>query len=102
MNIFHWNNQADGPLTEIALVNKLEQMGYRCTRYTYPSGTVFPDHAHECDKIDAVLKGQFRINMAGESTVLASGDYVLVPRGMLHNAEVIGNEPVVSIDAVKA
>ena len=102
MKIFHWDSNTDGPLTETAMVNKLEQMGYRCTCYTYPEGTFFPDHAHETDKIDAVLKGRFRISMENKSEVLESGDYVVVPRGKLHSAEVVGDEPVVSIDAIKS
>ena len=101
MNVQRWNTDVDGPLTETGLINKLEQMGYRCTRYTYPKGTFFPDHSHDVDKIDAVLKGQFRINMGGENVTLKSGDYAFVSRGEIHSAEVIGDEAVVSIDAVR-
>lgn len=101
MNVYQWNTKIDGPLTEAGLINKLELMGYHCTRYTYPKGTFFPDHSHHADKIDAILKGCFKISMGNESAVLNAGDYVLVPRETIHNAEVIGDESVVSIDAVK-
>ena len=101
MKVHKWNAETDGPLSETGLINKLEKMGYRCTRYTYPRGTYFPDHSHSDDKIDAVLKGEFKISMSGKSVLLNAGDYVFVPKGEVHSAEVVGNESVVSIDAIK-
>jgi mannose-6-phosphate isomerase-like protein (cupin superfamily) len=53
------------------------------------------------DKIDAVLAGQFRISMQAESVVLRAGDAVYVPKNVEHIAEVVGTDPVVSLDAVK-
>ena len=100
MKLHNWD-PADGPLSEPALINKLEALGYRCTCYTYPPGTVFPEHSHNVDKIDAVLRGRFRLSMEGKNIILEAGDYLFVPKGMTHTAEVIGNEAVISIDAVK-
>ena len=37
----------------------------------------------------------------GHVAVLGPGDWVEVPNGVMHNATVIGDEPVVSLDAVK-
>ena len=101
MKLYKWNPETDGPLSETALTNKLEKLGYHCTCYTYSKGTVFPDHSHGADKIDAVLKGQFRISTSGESVIMEPGDYVFVPANTTHHAEVIGDESVVSIDAIK-
>jgi quercetin dioxygenase-like cupin family protein len=53
------------------------------------------------DKIDAVVSGQFELIVSGDRTVLGPGDWVAVPRGVQHTATVVGNEPVVSLDAVK-
>ena len=33
--------------------------------------------------------------------VLTAGDWIEIPRDTVHNAAVIGDEPVVSLDAVK-
>ena len=41
------------------------------------------------------------MTMAGQSVVLKAGDCLAVPKGELHSAEVVGNEPVVSLDAVR-
>ena len=54
-------NAADGPLTEAGLRAKLESLGYRVARYVYEPGTVFPDHKHDVDKIDAVLSGRYML-----------------------------------------
>ena len=69
--------------------------------YVYPPGTYFPDHTHEVDKIDGVLSGQFRMTMYGQSLVLKAGDCLSVPHGVMHSAEVVGSEPVISLDAIK-
>jgi len=81
--------------------DKLEALGYSCSIYHYPEGSFFPDHTHDVDKIDGVLSGRFRIGMTGESVILEADDCIHVPKGAVHNAEVVGEETVISIDAIK-
>jgi quercetin dioxygenase-like cupin family protein len=102
MPLERWNEAEDGPLTELALREKLERRGYRVSRYVYPPGTFFPDHSHGVDKIDAVFSGRFRITLVGEEAVLEPGDCIAVPRGLVHSAEVIGEDAVISFDAVRS
>ncbi|MFQ5960809.1 MAG: cupin domain-containing protein [Candidatus Methylomirabilales bacterium] len=101
MSVEKWNPDQDGPVSEKALRQKLEQQGYRVTRYVYPPGTSFPEHTHGIDKIDAVLSGRFRMIVKGQEVILEAGDCIAVPRGTVHSAEVVGDEPVVSLDATK-
>jgi mannose-6-phosphate isomerase-like protein (cupin superfamily) len=101
LQVEHWNAATDGELSETALRDKLQRRGYQVTRYHYPPGTVFPDHTHGVDKIDAVLSGRFLMRMAGESVILEAGDCLAVPRGAVHRAEVVGRDTVVSLDAVR-
>lgn len=101
MSIHHWNAAVDGPLSEAALRDKLERMGYRVARYEYAPGTVFPDHRHDVDKIDAVLSGRFRLVVRGHMKVLGPGDWIEIPRQTTHNATVLGDTPVVSLDAIR-
>lgn len=96
-----WDAGRDGPPSESTVRARLECRGFRVARYVYPPGTRFPDHTHEVDKIDAVLSGRFRIVLEGEPVVLEAGDAVHVPRGAVHSAEVVGDEPVISLDAVR-
>lgn len=99
--IEHWDPQTDGELNEANMRAKLESRGYRVNKYLYPPGTCFPEHSHQVDKIDGVLSGQFRITLHGQSLALSAGDCLAVPRGVVHSAEVIGSEAVLSLDAVK-
>ncbi len=101
VRVNRWDIQRDGLLSEETLRRKIEALGYEVTRYVYPPGTVFETHTHEVDKIDAVLSGCFRVTLLGLSVLLEPGDAVHVPRGMPHQAEVVGPEPVVSLDAVR-
>jgi quercetin dioxygenase-like cupin family protein len=102
MSARRWNPDTDGQLSEKALRRALEAEGYGVTRYVYPPGTTFPEHTHGVDKIDAVVSGQFEIAVAGERVVLGPGDWIAVPRGVPHTASVVGNAPVVSLDAVRS
>lgn len=100
MAVQHWNT-TDGPFSESALRAKLEAMGYRVARYVYEPGTVFPDHQHGVDKIDAVVSGRFRLVVRGHMKVLGPGEWIEIPSGAVHNAAVMGDEPVVGLDAVR-
>ncbi len=101
MYVEQWNPERDGALSEKGLRQKLEQQGYRITRYVYPPGTSFPEHTHGIDKIDAIVSGRFRMTVKGQEVILEAGDCIAVPRGTMHSAEVVGEEPVVSFDATK-
>jgi quercetin dioxygenase-like cupin family protein len=101
MQIEHWHPERDGPLTEGNMRRKLEDRGYRVEKYVYPPGTYFPDHDHGVDKIDGVLSGRFRMTMNGGSVILEAGDLLVVPKHVFHSAEVVGEQAVVSLDAVK-
>jgi quercetin dioxygenase-like cupin family protein len=101
MAVHSWNTALDGMFSERALRNKLETLGYRVARYVYPPGTVFPDHTHGVDKVDAVVSGKFRLVISGHVALLGAGDWIDIPRGSVHSAVVQGDESVVAFDAVK-
>ena len=67
----------------------------------YPRGTLVADHTHSVDKKDVVLEGEFLITLEGEEFLLRAGDSIEVPRNAVHSARVVGEESVVSLDAVK-
>lgn len=101
MAVERWDSKKEGPFSEEALRHKLERRGYHVSRYVYPPGTYFSTHTHGIDKIDAVLSGRFRMRMKGVDAILEAGDCLAVPAGTAHSAEVVGETPVVSLDAEK-
>jgi quercetin dioxygenase-like cupin family protein len=101
MQIEHWDEARDGALTEVNMRRKLENRGYSVSRYVYPPGTYFPEHDHGVDKIDGVPSGRFRMSLPGGRVVLEAGDLLVVPKHVFHSAEVVGDEAVVSLDAVR-
>jgi len=101
MKVDRWDVGRDGPLDQAALAASLERQGHMVERYVYPPGTYFSDHTHNVDKIDAVLSGTFRISTTEGSVDVGPGDAIHVPCGVVHSAEVVGDQPVVSLDAVK-
>ena len=100
MEVEHWNENW-GVLNEQNMKKKLENDGFLVVVYTYLPGTYFPEHTHSIDKIDTVISGQFRMTAMGKKFILGPGDMLLVPANTVHTAEVIGENPVVSLDATK-
>ena len=100
MKVHRWPPGRGEP-TESGLRRTLEEGGFTVTRYVYPPGSYFPDHRHPVDKRDGVLSGRFRLRSGDQEVVLGPGDFAEVPAGCTHSAEVLGDEPVVSLDATR-
>lgn len=101
MRVRRWDEAERGEPREREIRRELEERGYRVSRYVYAPGATFPEHTHDADKIDAVVSGRFRVTVEGEEAVLGPGDWIEVPRETPHTAEVVGDEPVVSLDGVR-
>lgn len=101
MNAERWDEAREGWLSEAALRRKIEALGYIVSRYVFPRRTRFETHTHEVERIDAVLSGRLRVSFGARSFILAPGDYICVPAGAEHEAEVIGEENVILFDAIK-
>lgn len=101
LNIRRWDPATDGTLSEEKMMSKLQREGYKCYIYHYHPGTYFEDHTHEVHKVEGIIAGQFRLGMYGQNVTLGPGDMLEVPRGVVHNAAVVGTEGVIAIDASK-
>ena len=100
LRVEHWA-AAWGRLSEANMRRRLDEQGYRVSRYDYPPGTYFSEHTHDVDKKDTVLAGRLKIISGGFEITLAPGDMVEIPAGAPHTAEVVGSETVVSLDATR-
>ena len=94
-----WDAEEDGPPEQERLLDLLRARGFHASRHVYPPGTTFDEHTHDVDKIDAVVSGRFRMTAPGQEAVLEPGDWLEVPAGTPHTARVVGDEPVVTLDA---
>ncbi|MBF0381309.1 MAG: cupin domain-containing protein [Magnetococcales bacterium] len=94
IDVEHWNSEEE-------MIHNMRDRGFIPYRYTFSPGTYFPPHTHDHDKIAAVVSGEFRIIIGDESVILKAGDGMIVTEGVLHSAEVVGDQSVVSIDAPK-
>ena len=97
-------DESRGAVSEAAMRERLEAEGFSvpaAAGYTYPPGTYFPDHTHGIDKKDGVLIGRLRIKAAGKEYFLEPGDVLEIPAGTVHDAEVLGDEAVISLGATR-
>ena len=85
---------------QIAVIKQqLRDEGYHIYVYSYPGGMCFPPHSHDHDTIHVVLSGMMRITLEETDHIVKPGERFLVPAYAKHTAEVIGEMPVVVLDA---
>lgn len=82
-----------------ALWARFEGLGYTVEFRLLPPGTMFADHAVECARTAVVISGRLRIVLNGTERVLGPGDAAELASGCRLCLEVLGEEPVVSLDA---
>jgi diguanylate cyclase (GGDEF)-like protein len=97
-----WNREHEGELTPDGLVKKLAILGYEPTPKTYKPGIYVSDRRITVDMIDAIVKGRLCVSLEGESTVLSPGDCLFIPKGIVTSMEVVGDDPVVCLEAIRA
>ena len=95
-----WDPKQDGKLTEKALRFKLESKVDCVRRYEFPDG--FPKHAHDTDKVEAVVSGRLRIQAGKQEFFLGPGDSLFIPRGTIHSGQLRDDTPVVCLEGEKA
>jgi len=99
LRLERWNIQTEGPLCEENLLRKLRTWEFEPRKRVYQSGVVILDQSPDKESINAVLHGQLRLTIEGQSVVLKPGDCVFLPRGTTYSSEVIGEEPAVVFDS---
>lgn len=63
-------------------------------------GKANPRHYHpNCDEVLHVLQGTIRHSCGDEVVTMTAGDTISIPTGEVHNAENIGDEPVICVIA---
>ena len=70
LKVEHWDEAQWGVLSSSTMRRKLESEGYHCSELTFSPGTEFYDHAHDHDKKDGIVAGNFRFAMYGQEVVL--------------------------------
>ncbi|MDQ3044830.1 MAG: cupin domain-containing protein [Chloroflexota bacterium] len=69
-------------------------------RYVYQPGSVFPKHSHVQEQITVVLSGYIRFTVGDERIECGPGSCAVIPGGMPHGAEVIGDQVVETLNAL--
>jgi quercetin dioxygenase-like cupin family protein len=83
----------------LTLQTRLEALGYEVCVHVLAPGTSFAAHCACDSRIDAVFSGQLKLVIGGRVHLLGPGDWIDIPAGVPMTAEVVGDEPVLGIDA---
>lgn len=66
-------------------------------RIHFKRGALVPLHQHVHEQLTNVMSGRLRIELAGESTVLVSGDIARLPSNVPHAAEALDDTLVIDV-----
>jgi len=100
LQVNHWDQPSDGPLSEAALQRKLKTLGYDSFPRANPSGVIVSARVHHCERAEAVLSGLLRVTIDNETVILTDGDIAFIPRGAQSRIEPVGSAPVRCIEAI--
>ena len=100
MRIERWDVRRDGPLTEAALQQKIDGLGYDATVREYPAGVAGGAQSDLRERLVSVVRGLVKVTLDGESAILSAGDLVFVPRGTVRRVGAIGSTAAACFEAV--
>ena len=90
MRIERWDVRRDGPLTDAALLHKLQALGYEPVRRAYPAGTMAAATTDNHARVEAVIAGLIKVTIDEELAILTAGDIVFIPPRVARRLEVVG------------
>ena len=65
----------------------------------FQPGSVYPAHSHEREQFSFMLSGRMRLTVGDEVSEVGAGDMWHAPSNVEHGGEILGDEPVVFVDA---
>ncbi|WP_126454132.1 cupin domain-containing protein [Sulfuriflexus mobilis] len=66
---------------------KLTAQGCDVLFASYPAGTCIPPHTHDTDNHGVITRGELKLTMNGEVTIIHVGEWYHVPANTEHAAE---------------
>lgn len=97
-SITRWPADA-GQVTINKVRARLEQEGLYPSRFEMVPGDSYGDHSHSKAEIRWVVSGCMKVTLGGEELTLAPGDRLDLAPGVIHSADVVGDEVVVTVTA---
>jgi mannose-6-phosphate isomerase-like protein (cupin superfamily) len=97
--IDRWDVRRDGPLSEAALQQKIELLGFQVESRTYPAGVALTTTVDSRHAIEGVVRGLVRLTVDGEPNVLTAGDIAFIPRGAVRRLEIVGSSTALCLEA---
>lgn len=83
------------------IVKELEKEGWNTYTFDSYPGSYYDKHSHEDDELRIMLEGSMKFGARQEEHVLKPGDKILVGKGTVHWAEVVGNKKAIMLSASK-
>lgn len=90
-----------GVTAVLKLRAKLEAEGYEVVIQLLAPGTIFGEHCPCEMRLEAVFSGRLRVVIGDLERQLGPGDWLEVPRGATLLTEVLGDDPVLYLLAVR-
>ncbi|MHB2017032.1 MAG: cupin domain-containing protein [Candidatus Xenobia bacterium] len=92
VEVIRWEDDSAPSVEESQDLLRTE--GYAPFIWSDAPGTTCEDHQHDHDECLWFVSGQMEMAAQGEQWLLGPGDRLVLPRGTLHRARVVGTQSV--------
>ena len=88
-----------GQVTINKIRARLEQEGFYPSRFDMVPGDSYGDHTHPEAEIRWVVSGRLQVKVGRDEIILEAGDKLELAPNVVHSADVVGDEVVVTVCA---
>jgi quercetin dioxygenase-like cupin family protein len=99
LQIQRWNKET--AIDRSKLKDQMISEGYSVFEWSDPPGRYYTPHSHAEDQSHWIISGALLLRVNGEDYTLHAGDRDFLPAGTLHEAHVVGSEPVIYLIGAK-
>lgn len=75
------------------LISSQEAPNFALRRFTMQHGGGMPRHTNTVEHEQYILRGQAKIEIGAETFEVQAGDVVLIPEGVVHSYQNLGDDP---------
>ena len=97
MQTYKWDTVAEERLTDNIRRRMIAGSKEMLVRWEFDKGAIAARHSHPHEQIVVMVHGKLRLIVGEEQTIMGSGDIVVIPPDVPHEAHALENTVVIDI-----
>lgn len=80
------------PIAKTTVAEDWHARGFSCDEFYDPPGRAWNGYVHRCNELVTVVKGKLEMKLGEEQFLVAPGDEIFIPRGVMHSVKNVASE----------